>query len=144
MRSAQQASLAREEVMRGGSDDVSRVLEIEPDRSDVLGRGDDGKYAAVEVDLQGGMGSGYIGVCSKEEGLCWNLLGEVELMLQCSSVLTNQGLVWAASLLWAGIAMDEVVQILSVGWYLTLLEKHHVLTKAVTSVFLTFIGDLIC
>ncbi|GMP98096.1 hypothetical protein CsSME_00046112 [Camellia sinensis var. sinensis] len=28
--------------------------------------------------------------------------------------------------------------------YLTLLEKHPVLTKAVTSAFLTFIGDLIC
>ncbi|KAL7225659.1 hypothetical protein ACSBR1_020924 [Camellia fascicularis] len=30
------------------------------------------------------------------------------------------------------------------SWYLTLLEKHPVLTKAVTSAFLTFIGDLIC
>ncbi|PSS15753.1 Protein sym-1 like [Actinidia chinensis var. chinensis] len=30
------------------------------------------------------------------------------------------------------------------SWYLSLLEKHPVLTKAVTSAFLTFIGDLIC
>uniref|UniRef100_A0A5B7AKN9 Peroxisomal membrane 22 kDa (Mpv17/PMP22) family protein n=1 Tax=Davidia involucrata TaxID=16924 RepID=A0A5B7AKN9_DAVIN len=30
------------------------------------------------------------------------------------------------------------------SWYLTLLEKYPVLTKAVTSAFLTFIGDLIC
>ncbi|CAL5431509.1 unnamed protein product [Camellia sinensis] len=30
------------------------------------------------------------------------------------------------------------------SWYLTLLEKDPVLTKAVTSAFLTFIGDLIC
>ncbi|XP_052175147.1 protein sym-1 [Diospyros lotus] len=30
------------------------------------------------------------------------------------------------------------------SWYLTLLEKHPVLTKAITSAFLTFIGDFIC
>lgn len=30
------------------------------------------------------------------------------------------------------------------SWYLTLLEKYPVLTKAMTSAFLTFIGDLIC
>ncbi|XP_022744249.1 protein sym-1 [Durio zibethinus] len=30
------------------------------------------------------------------------------------------------------------------SWYLALLEKHPVLTKAVTSALLTFIGDLIC
>ncbi|CAL5440235.1 unnamed protein product [Camellia sinensis] len=56
MRSAQKASLAREEVMRGGSDEVSRVLETEPDRLDVLDRDDNGKYAVAEGVLQGGMG----------------------------------------------------------------------------------------
>lgn len=30
------------------------------------------------------------------------------------------------------------------SWYLSLLEKHPVLTKAVTSAILTFVGDLIC
>ncbi|KAF7116642.1 hypothetical protein RHSIM_RhsimUnG0020800 [Rhododendron simsii] len=29
-------------------------------------------------------------------------------------------------------------------WYLSLLDKHPVLTKAVTSALLTLIGDLIC
>ncbi|KAK6942112.1 Mpv17/PMP22 [Dillenia turbinata] len=42
----------------------------------------------------------------------------------------------------AGGGADNNWSLLS--WYLALLEKHPVLTKAVTSAFLTLVGDLIC
>ncbi|GMP67461.1 hypothetical protein CsSME_00027440 [Camellia sinensis var. sinensis] len=66
--------------MRGGFDEVSRVLETEPDRLDVLGRDDDGKYAVVEGVLQGGTGYDGIGACSKEEGMVQVVNSQQEMM----------------------------------------------------------------
>ncbi|KAL7233815.1 hypothetical protein ACSBR1_017428 [Camellia fascicularis] len=54
--------------MGGGFDGVSRVLETGLVRSDVLGRGNDGKHAPTGVAIHGCMGNGNIGACAKEGG----------------------------------------------------------------------------
>ncbi|KAL7206344.1 hypothetical protein ACSBR2_019119 [Camellia fascicularis] len=67
-RSKQKVPATREEFKTGGSVEVSRVMETEPDRPDMVGRVDDGQHAIADGVLQGGIGHGDVGACSNEEG----------------------------------------------------------------------------